>query len=58
MGITGPGSERATRRAGLVETLIELFRSLDAVKLLDASKKAAFIRDGTASTLPKRKITK
>jgi hypothetical protein len=41
-----------------VATLIELFRSLDAVKLLDVGKKAPFIREGAASKLSKQKIAK
>jgi hypothetical protein len=41
-----------------VATLIELFRSLDAVQLLDAGKKGAFARHSASSKLPKQKITK
>jgi hypothetical protein len=54
----GIGASHQTGWSGLVATLIELFRSLDAVKLLEVGKKAAFIRDGATSELLKRKVTK
>ena len=54
----GIGASHQTGWPGLVATLIELFKNLDAVKLLDAGKKAAFIRDGGTSRSPKRKAAK
>ena len=54
----GIGASHQTGWSGLVATLIELFRSLDAAKLLDEGKKAAFIPDRAASKLPKRKVIK
>ncbi len=54
----GIGASHQTGWSGLVATLIELFRSVDAVKLLDVGKKAAFVRDGADSKLPIQKVTK
>ncbi len=53
----GIGASHQTGWTGLVATLIELFRSIDAGKLLDMGKKAAFIRDGSASGMPKQTVT-
>jgi hypothetical protein len=55
---SGIGASHQTGWSGLVATLIELFRSIDAVKLLEVGKNAAFIRNGAASKLPKRKVAK
>jgi hypothetical protein len=55
---TAVGASHQTGWTGLVATLIELFRSLDAVQLLDAGKKGAFARHSASSKLPKQKITK
>jgi hypothetical protein len=54
----GVGASHQTGWSGLVATLIELFRSFDAARLLKAGKQAAFIREWTAPKLPKQKITK
>ena len=49
----GIGASHQTGWSGLVATLIELFRNIDAAKLLDEGKKAAFIPYGASSKLPK-----
>jgi len=54
----GIGASHQTGWSGLVATLVELFRSLDAARLLEVGKEAAFVREWTAPTLPKQKVTK
>jgi len=54
----GIGASHQTGWSGIVATLIELFRSLDAKRLLDVGKEAAFTREWAAPKLPKEKITK
>ena len=53
----GIGASHQTGWSGLVATLIELFRTLDAARLLEVGKEAAFTRDWAAPTLPEEKIT-
>ncbi|MBP7937551.1 MAG: glucosidase [Phycisphaerae bacterium] len=45
----GIGASHQTGWSGLVATLIELFRSLDAAQVLEQGKKAVFVRKGTQS---------
>jgi hypothetical protein len=53
----GIGASHQTGWSGLVATLIELFRSLDAGQALEAGKKGAFPRNSASPKLPKQKIT-
>jgi hypothetical protein len=53
----GIGASHQTGWSGLVATLIELFRSLDAGQLLEVGRKAVFAREWVAPNLPKQKIT-
>jgi hypothetical protein len=54
----GVGASHQTGWSGLVATLIELSRSLDAGQVLEAGKKGAFARNSASLQLPKPKITK
>ena len=54
----GIGASYQTGWSGLVATLIELFRTLDAGRFLKLGKEVAFTRDGAAIKLPKQKIAK
>ncbi len=54
----GIGASHQTGWSGLVATLIELFKTLDAARFLEVGKEVAFIRDWAAPKLPKQKITK
>ena len=54
----GIGASHQTGWSGLVATLIELFRTLDAARVLEVGKEAAFTRAGAAPKLPQQKTTR
>jgi len=54
----GIGASHQTGWSGLVATLIEIFRTLDAARLLEVGKEAVFAREEAAAQLPKQKATK
>ena len=54
----GIGASHQTGWSGLVATLIEIFRSLDAAQILAAGKKGTFVRNSASPKQPKQKITK
>jgi hypothetical protein len=54
----GIGASHQTGWSGLVATLIELFGSVEAAKLLEVGKEAAFERKWVKSDLKKQEVTK
>jgi hypothetical protein len=54
----GIGASHQTGWSGLVALLIELFRTLDAARLLEGGKEAAFTREWAEPKSPKEKIDK